>query len=192
MNTLKTVDALIMTVKNSLSTKQMMLAFTSDEASIALLNSSIAADESQLAAYELLRKNATHVEAPKRKLSPAQQQWLDEVSAVMKEYPTMSIEEARREASRRREEVRLEDDGEEYDDEDEDDEDYVEEKRPQSFLQKKWNQEVAAVMKEHPEWSVKEASKEASARRNGFSNNEETNYVELTQTLNRIIGMAAY
>ena len=190
MNTLKTVDALIVTVKNTLSTKQMILTLTNDEASITLLKSSIATDELHLTHYELLKQMASGhkvastvgaVEAPKRKVSPAQQQWLDEVSAVLKQYPDMSIEEARHEASRRREEGYSEtEDDEEYDEMDEmDDEDYVEEKRPQSFLQKKWNKEVAAIMEEHPEWSVKEASKEASARRNGFSSVPAPNWVDI-------------
>lgn len=199
VDVLKTTDALIMIAKNSLNSKRMMLAFTTDESSIALLNSSIAIDENKISIYEQFLKShrdtnellksltsgqkATVAEAPapveapkapKRKLSPAQQQWLDEVSAVMKELPELSIEEARREASRRREEGYSEEEDDDLDDElddDElDDEEYVEEKRPQSFLQKQWNKEVAAVMQEYPEWSVKEASKEASARRNGFSN----------------------
>lgn len=193
MQVLRTIEALIIASKQSIANKEMMLTFTTDETSASMLNVSIAFDKAQLQMYYLQKtsitpsENSTQVdkedkvieEAPKRQLSPAQKQWQDEVSAVMKELPDLSIEEARREASRRREgkwETDSEDseDNVEYLEIDEldefdnlDDEEYVEEKRPQSFLQKKWNKEVADIMKDHPEWSIKEASKEASLRRGG-------------------------
>jgi hypothetical protein len=77
------------------------------------------------------------------------------------------------------------------DEEDEEDEEYVEEKAPRSFHQKRWNDEVTAVMKEHPEWTVKQASKEASARRMGFGTQVAT-YKTVSQFLDNIIAGAAY
>ena len=185
MNTLA-IETLMLSTKQAISAKRMMLTFINDEATSSLVNASIAADEAQLNMFEAHKKlvasaQEAPVEAPKRKLSPAQQQWLDEVSAVMKELPELSIEEARREASRRREEgyepdVELPcncpvcEEDEEYVDEheEEDDEEYVEEKAPRSFHQKRWNDEVTAVMKEFPQMRIKEASKLASTRRMGF------------------------
>ncbi len=211
MNTLAIVETLVSNTTQALGAKRMMLAFVNDEASSSLINASIAMDEAQLKMLEAHKKlgasaqapvevHETPVETPKRKLSPAQKQWLDEVSAVMKEYPSMSIEEARREASRRREEgyelscyCPVCEEDEEYvdEEEDEDDEEYVEEKAPRSFHQKRWNDEVAAVMKEHPEWTVKQASKEASARRMGFSTQEAT-YETVSNFLDSIIAGAAH
>jgi hypothetical protein len=219
-------ETLTISTKQAINAKRMMLAFINDEATSSLINASIAMDEAQLKTFDAHKKLVVAAQAPveapkapveapveapkapveapkapKRKLSPAQQQWLDEVSAVMKELPELSIEEARREASRRREEgfdetkeyvepdvelpcncpmceeddeldelfTKLNEELDELDDLDDDDEEYVEEKAPRSFHQKRWNNEVAAVMKEFPEMSIKEASKLASDRRNGLT-----------------------